>query len=88
MAAVHLIIHGKVQGVFYRDWTIETARNVGVAGWVRNLPDGTVEAHLEGEPQAIERMVAAMHDGPTRAAPTQIEKRVVSCQGLDRFERH
>lgn len=87
MPATHLIIHGHVQGVFYRDWTVETARSLGLAGWVRNLPDGTVEAHLEGERGAIERMIAAMHDGPPRAAPTQIDRREVEPQGYDSFER-
>ncbi|QFT77318.1 acylphosphatase [Erythrobacter sp. THAF29] len=87
MIATHLIIHGHVQGVFYRDWTVATARSLGLAGWVRNLPDGTVEAHLEGERGAIERMIAAMHDGPPRAAPTRIDAREVEPQGLRTFER-
>ncbi|MEE4199522.1 acylphosphatase [Erythrobacter sp.] len=87
MTATHLIIHGKVQGVFYRDWTVATARCLGLAGWVRNLADGTVEAHLEGERHAIERMIAAMRDGPPRAAPTLIEPREVAEQGLAEFNR-
>jgi acylphosphatase len=87
MTSRHLIIHGRVQGVFYRDWTAETARSLGVAGWVRNLPDGTVEAHLEGDASAIAEMIAAMHDGPPRAAPTRIEQREVKPQGFDGFDR-
>jgi acylphosphatase len=85
--ATHLIIHGRVQGVFYRDWTVETARSLGVNGWVRNLPDGTVEAQLEGEAHAVERMIAAMKDGPPRAAPTRIERREAAGEGFERFER-
>ena len=67
MIARHLVVHGKVQGVFYRDWTVATARALGLAGWVRNLADGTVEAHLQGPAEAVERMIAQMHDGPPRA---------------------
>ena len=63
MTARHLVVHGRVQGVWYRDWTVQTARSIELAGWVRNLPDGTVEALLEGDPQALEQMIAAMRDG-------------------------
>ncbi len=87
MSARHLIVHGRVQGVFYRDWTVDTARTLGLAGWVRNLPDGTVEAQLEGQLEAIDRMVAAMRDGPPRAAPTRIDENECEPQGLDRFTR-
>lgn len=76
-----------MQGVFYRDWTVETARSLGLAGWVRNLSDGTVEAHLEGERDAIERMIAAMHDGPPRAAPTRIEQQEIKSGAFVSFER-
>ena len=85
--ARHLILHGRVQGVFYRDWTVETARSLGLVGWVRNQRDGTVEAHLEGEPQAIERMLAVMQDGPPRARVDRIERSEAKPNGLDRFER-
>ncbi len=87
MTATHLIIHGRVQGVFYRGWTVETARGLGLAGWVRNLSDGTVEAHLEGQREAVERMIAAMHEGPPSARVDRIEKRAVEAQGLRGFER-
>ncbi|MBX7501749.1 acylphosphatase [Qipengyuania sp. YG27] len=87
MTARHCIVHGRVQGVFYRDWTVTRARELGLAGWVRNLPDGTVEALLEGDAETIVRMVAAMQQGPPRAAPTRIEQREVEPQGLDGFTR-
>ncbi len=87
MAAVRLILHGKVQGVFYRDWTVSTARGLGLTGWVRNLPDDTVEAWLEGETAAIDRMIAAMHDGPPRARVQRIERKDVEPGGFDSFER-
>jgi acylphosphatase len=85
--ATHLIIHGRVQGVFYRDWTVETARGLGLTGWVRNLADGTVEAQLEGDEGAVARMIEAMREGPPRASVDRIEQRDVEAQGFDRFQR-
>lgn len=87
MTARHCIVHGRVQGVFYRDWTVATARELGLVGWVRNLPDGTVEAHLEGESRAVDSMIAAMKDGPPRAAPARIDAHEVAPQGFDGFTR-
>lgn len=87
MIAKHLTIHGRVQGVFYRDWTIETARSLRLAGWVRNRPEGTVEAHLEGNHDNVERMIAAMHDGPPRARVDRVEENNVAVEGLESFER-
>lgn len=87
MTARRLIVHGRVQGVFYRDWTVATARSLGLAGWVRNLPDGTVEAHLEGESSSIERMIEAMHEGPPRARPTGIDMQIIESQSLSGFTR-
>ena len=85
--ATHLILHGKVQGVFYRDWTVETARSFGLRGWVRNLPDGTVEAHLEGDDTAIQRMIETMRNGPPRARVDRIEQSDAQPQGFESFER-
>ena len=87
MAAVRLILHGKVQGVFYRDWTVSTARGLGLTGWVRNLPDDTVEAWLEGDGAAIDRMIAAMQDGPPRARVDNIEREDVEPEGFGSFDR-
>ena len=87
LTARHILIHGHVQGVFYRDWTVKTARALGLAGWVRNLPDGTVEAHCEGDAAALDRMVEAMHEGPPRARPTRVEAREVQPGNLDGFAR-
>ena len=87
MLARHLILHGKVQGVFYRDWTVETARSLGLAGWVRNLADGTVEAYLEGDEGKVARMIEAMRDGPPRARVDRIEQRDAALQTLQSFER-
>jgi acylphosphatase len=64
---VRLIITGTVQGVFYRSWTVETASGLGLDGWVRNNADGTVEAVAAGPAEAVDRLVAACHDGPPAA---------------------
>ncbi|MEQ8410865.1 MAG: acylphosphatase [Erythrobacter sp.] len=85
--ATRLILHGRVQGVFYRDWTVSTARGLGLAGWVRNLPDGTVEAHLEGEAETVEAMIGRMQDGPPRARVERIERKDAAPEGFSRFER-
>lgn len=85
--ACHLVIHGRVQGVFYRDWTVANARSLGLTGWVRNRSDGTVEAHVEGDAAAIERLIAAMHEGPPRAAPTRIDRSDSGFCNFSTFER-
>ncbi len=54
---VHVWITGRVQGVFFRAYTRDAAHTIGVTGWVRNLPDGRVEAVFEGEPDKVERMI-------------------------------
>ena len=87
MTARHLIVHGRVQGVYYRDWTVQTARSLGLTGWVRNLPDGTVEAHVEGPREAVEQMMTAMRDGPPRAAPTRIDTCEADRGGFTEFTR-
>ena len=58
---------GRVQGVFFRAWAQERARALGVTGWVRNCPDGRVEAHVEGDEQAVEQIIEKMRSGPPSA---------------------
>lgn len=60
-------VFGRVQGVFFRQWAVNQARALGVSGWVQNCPDGTVEAHVAGDEEAVARMIAAMHQGPSQA---------------------
>lgn len=67
MKRVHVIIHGHVQGVYFRESTKVEALEQGLRGWVRNLPDGTVEAAFEGEAPAVDRMVAWCHNGSSNA---------------------
>ena len=61
-------VTGRVQGVFFRQATRETAERLGLSGWVRNLPDGSVEALFEGERLLVEEAVAWCRQGPPRAA--------------------
>jgi len=68
-----VVVHGRVQGVFFRDTTRRMARSRGVAGWVRNNPDGTVEAVFEGEPEAVESMVRFAEEGPRGAVVERVE---------------
>jgi acylphosphatase len=65
--ARHLSITGKVQGVFFRAWSREQADELGVRGWIRNRPDGHVEAHVEGEQAPVEQMIDRLRGGPPDA---------------------
>ena len=69
---VHLIIAGRVQGVFYRATTQEQARGLGLTGWVRNCPDGTVEAVAEGPADTVDLFVEWCHQGPPAARVAQV----------------
>jgi acylphosphatase len=71
--ARRVVVHGRVQGVFFRDSTRQVAREAGVAGWVSNADDGTVRAYLEGAPGAVERVVAFMRAGPPGATVTAVD---------------
>lgn len=68
MTRCRAFVSGRVQGVFFRQSTAERAREAGVAGWVRNLPDGRVEMLLEGSPEAIEAVLSWARDGGPPAA--------------------
>jgi acylphosphatase len=68
-----VVVHGFVQGVFFRDTVRRHAVGAGVAGWVRNNRDGTVEAVFEGEPAAIERLVDVCRRGPSGARVDRVD---------------
>lgn len=69
----HLFIKGRVQGVYYRAFTRDTANSLGLSGWVRNLPDGRVEAAFEGSRQIIEQAIKQCYTGPSGAHVEDIE---------------
>ena len=69
---VRVLIEGRVQGVWYRGWTVEQAQARGLAGWVRNLSDGRVEAVLLGAPTVVDDMIAACRQGPPAARVTSV----------------
>lgn len=83
--AKRVSVSGRVQGVAYRAWTEEAARRNGVAGWVRNEPDGTVTAHLEGADGAIDALISEMHDGPGPAVVEGVEVAEVPPEGTPGF---
>lgn len=74
MAATRVVIHGRVQGVWFRSWTCEQATALGLGGWVRNRHDGTVEALFSGDDQKVEEMIARCGDGPPRAKVTAVQR--------------
>jgi acylphosphatase len=87
MIAKHLIIAGQVQGVGYRDWLINLARRIGLAGWVRNRRDGTVEALVAGEADAVEEVVRACRRGPRSAVVTEITETLADVPAERDFTR-
>ncbi len=85
MAARHIHVTGRVQGVGFRHFTKLEARRLGLAGWVRNLPDGRVEVWAEGDEDPLGRLVAWLHAGPREARVERVDARDVEPTGLDRF---
>jgi acylphosphatase len=73
MIVRRIAVHGRVQGVFYRGWTVETARALGLRGWIRNRRDGTVEILLAGEDEAVRRMIELCRRGPSAARVERVD---------------
>jgi acylphosphatase len=81
----HVWVSGRVQNVWFRDSCVREATARGVGGWVRNLADRRVEAVFEGEPEAVEGMVAWSHIGPAHACVESIERFTETPEGLVGF---
>lgn len=80
-----VVVHGLVQGVFFRDTLRRMAEQRGVSGWVANRPDGTVEAVFEGDDTAVRRLVDWVHEGPRGAEVERVEVVEEEPQGLRGF---
>lgn len=85
MQAVHLLIKGRVQGVFFRKFTHLKARELGLSGWVRNLPDGRVELVAEGDPECLQRFIHWCHKGPDAARVDEVEINPTSLKNFQEF---
>jgi acylphosphatase len=85
MRRVHVFVTGRVQGVFFRASCAEEARSLGVAGWVRNAPDGRVEAVFEGPEAVVEAMVGWCRRGPAHARVDGVEVRDEEPAGVEGF---
>lgn len=72
-ARARVVVRGRVQGVFFRVETRDRARSLGLSGWVRNVPDGSVEAVFEGDRERIESMLAWCRRGPSLAQVDEVE---------------
>ena len=82
MKSVHIIVHGLVQGVFFRQHTMEKAFDLNIAGFVRNLPDGTVEIEAQGSDDSIKEFIAWCQNGPPRAEVMHVD---INEQALKKF---
>lgn len=82
----HLRIFGRVQGVYYRAWTVENAQKLGLTGWVRNRKDGSVEALLTGEEGSVDDMIRRCYDGPQRARVETISVHDGTSEHLQDFQ--
>jgi acylphosphatase len=81
-----VVVHGRVQGVFFRDSTRQRAEAAGVAGWVANLPDGTVEAVFEGDDDAVETLVRWVEEGPRGADVERVDVTDEEPEGVTGFD--
>lgn len=83
--AKRVVVHGSVQGVFFRDTARRKAESRGVSGWVRNCADGSVEALFEGDPEAVEAMVGFAREGPRGARVERVDVSDASPEGGEAF---
>lgn len=87
MTARHLLVRGRVQGVFYRAWAVEQARGLGIAGWVRNLRSGEVEILAIGEDAALAELIGRCRRGPPAAMVVEVAVLDAEAEPLETFEK-
>ena len=86
--AAHIIVHGQVQGVWFRAGTKEKADELGLLGWVKNRPEGTVEIHAEGEKLQLERFIVWCRKGTPAANVTSLDIDGVMAKEFKSFDIH
>ena len=84
--AIQIIVHGRVQGVWFRAGTKEKAGELGIFGWVKNRPEGTVEIHAEGEKSQIDNFIFWCRKGTPAANVTSVDLASISLQNFTSFE--
>jgi acylphosphatase len=84
--AVHMFVHGHVQGVFFRAKTQKVAEGLGLTGWVKNFHDGSVEIHAEGNKEKLEELIAWCRHGPPLASVSNIDLNWIESEGLRSFD--
>ena len=84
--AVHIIVHGQVQGVFFRASAKAQALELGLTGWIRNLSNGTVEAHAEGDRDALDQFIKWCHKGPSYAKVSKCDLEWIVPQAISNFK--
>jgi len=84
--AVHLFVHGRVQGVFFRASTQKAAEDLELTGWVKNCDDGSVEILAEGSREKLEELIAWCRHGPPMASVSKIDLNWIEAEGLSSFD--
>ena len=84
--AVHIIVHGQVQGVFFRASAKAQALELGLTGWIRNLSNGTVEVHAEGDQDALDHFIEWCRRGPSSAKVSWCDLDWIAPQAMINFE--
>jgi acylphosphatase len=87
MIARSIFIEGHVQGVFFREWTVQRARELSVCGWVRNLRDGRVEIYAVGEEQMVRRFIDRVREGSPASRVDQVSVEDATVEPLEGFAR-